>query len=329
MDHLRKIILDVDTGSDDAIAIMTAILSGRLDVLAVTTCFGNVPLPHTTDNTLHVIDHIGARVPVYAGCAHPLVRDLLPGRAVNAEEIPKETIVDGKVVAVHDKVLPLPDPVSRAQEENAVVWLLRTLKNTKEKITLIPVGPLTNIATVLRLDPSVKENIDEIILMGGGVNIHNRAYRSETNFFNDPEAAKIVLKSGVKTTLVTLDATHSVWFGYDDADKLESVGTKAAAFAAQMLRHRIYAANMTGARKEPYSALHDVLAVCAAIDPTVLTDVRHETCDVEISGGLADGMLLTSMRYRYSQPALPTYVAYQADKEKFFAMMCEALSHAH
>ena len=93
-----------------------------------------------------------------------------------------------------------------------------------------------------------------------------------------------------------------------------------------MLYHRIYAANLTGARKEPKSALHDVLAVCTAIDPTVLTDVRHETCDVDISGGIADGQLMTSMRYRYAVPEKPTYIAYQADGEKLFAMLCDRLA---
>lgn len=321
----RKIILDVDTGSDDAVAIMTAALAPELDLLGITTVHGNLPLEYTTDNTLRVVQLLGMDIPVYAGCPYPLVQDLLPGRRVNADEVPKETIIDGKVVAVHDKQLPLPEATIRPQKEHAVTWLLRTLLESEEKITLIPVGAMTNIATVLRLDPRVKDHIDEIILMGGGIHIHNRAYRSETNFYNDPEAAKIVLHSGVKVTLVTLDATHSAWFGYEEVDKLRALHTKAADFAAEMLYHRIYAANLTGARKEPKSALHDVLAVCAAIDPTILDDVRHETCDVDISGGVADGQLMTTMRYRYSVPEYPTYVAYHADGEKLFAMMSHYL----
>lgn len=322
----RKVILDVDTGSDDAVAIMTALLSEELDVVGITTVHGNLPLKYTTDNTLRVVELLGSHVPVYAGCPYPLVRDLLPGRRINAQELGEEHVIDGKVVAVHEKELPLPPATIQAQPEHAVSWLLRTLKETREKITLIPVGAMTNIASVLRMDPSVAENIEEIVCMGGGVNVHNRAFRTETNFFNDPEAAKIMLDSGVKVTIVTLDATHSSWFGYEEVDKLRALKTKAADLAAEMLYHRIYAANLTGARKEPKSALHDVLAVCAVIDPTILTDVRHETCDVDISGGIADGQLMTSMRYRYSQPKLPTYVAYRADREKLFAMMSSRLA---
>lgn len=324
----RKVILDVDTGSDDAVAIMTALLSEELDVIGITTVHGNLPLEYTTDNTLRVVELLGSHVPVYAGCPYPLVRDLLPGRRINAQELGGECVIDGKVVAVHEKELPLPAPSIKAQPEHAVSWMLRTLKESGEKITLIPVGAMTNIATVLRMDPSVADKIEEIVCMGGGVNIHNRAFRTETNFFNDPEAAKIMLDSGVKVTIVTLDATHSSWFGYEEVDKLRALHNKAADFAAEMLYHRIYAANLTGARKEPKSALHDVLAVCAVIDPTVLTDVRHETCDVDISGGIADGQLMTSMRYRYSQPKKPTYVAYRGDGEKLFDMMCSRLAKA-
>ena len=324
----RKVILDVDTGSDDAVAIMTALLSEELDVIGITTVHGNLPLPYTTDNTLRVVELLGSDVPVYAGCPYPLVQDLLPGRRVNARETDGDCVIDGKVVAVHDRELPLPKPTIRAQGEHAVSWMLRTLRETEEKITLIPVGAMTNIATVLRLDPSVAEHIEEIVCMGGGVNVHNRAFRSETNFYNDPEAAKIMLSSGVKVTIVTLDATHSSWFGYEEVEKLRGLGTAPADFAAEMLCHRIHAANLTGARKEPKSALHDVLAVCAVIDPTVLTEVRRESCDVDISGGIADGQLMTTMRYRYSESALPTYVAYRGDGEKLFDMMSSRLAKA-
>lgn len=324
----RKIILDVDTGSDDAVAIMTALLSDELDLLGITTVHGNLPVEYTTDNTLRVVELMKADVPVYRGCGFPLVQDLLPGRKINAGELGEKCIIDGKAIAVHEQELPLPKPTIQVQNEHAVSWLLRTLKETKEKITLIPVGAMTNIATVLRLDPTVAENIEEIVCMGGGVNIHNRAFRTETNFYNDPEAAKIMINSGIKVTIVTLDATHSAWFGYEEVDKLRALHNKAANLAADLLHNRIQSANLIGARKEPKSALHDVLAVCAVIDPTVLTDVRHETCDVDISGGIADGQLMTTMRYKYSNPKLPTYVAYKGDGEKLLNMLLNHLSKA-
>lgn len=322
----RKVILDVDTGSDDAVAIMTAILSDELEVLGITTVHGNLPVQYTTDNTLRVIDLLKSNIKVYPGCAFPISKDLLPGRAVNADEVKKETIIDGKIVAVHEKELPLPKPVSKPQSTPAVCWLIETLRNSTERITLIPVGAMTNIALALRIAPDIKENIDEIICMGGGVNIHNRAFRSETNFFNDPEAAKIMLESGIKVTIVTLDATHSAWFGYNEVEILKSIHTKPADFASEMLYHRIYAANLAGARKEPKSALHDVLAVCAAIRPEILTEVREETCDIDVSGGIADGQLMTTMRYKYENPKHPTFVAYKADGAMLLDMLCARLA---
>lgn len=321
----RKVILDVDTGSDDAVAIISAILCDELEVLGITAVHGNLPLQYTLNNTLRVVELLGSNVPVFGGCPFPLVKDLTPGRRINTDESGKQCVKDGKVIAVHEKELPLPAPTIRPQKEHACSWLLRTLKNSKEKITLIPVGAMTNIAAVLRMDPSVSENIDEIICMGGGVNVHNRAFRSETNFFNDPEAAKIMLDSGIRVVIVTLDATHSSWFGYKEVEKLRGIHNAAADFTAEMLYHRIYAANLAGVRKEQKSALHDVLAVCAAIDISVLTDLRHETCEVDIAGGISDGALMVSSRYKYSKPERPTWVAYHADGDKLFSMLCSHL----
>jgi inosine-uridine nucleoside N-ribohydrolase len=321
----RKVILDVDPGSDDAVAIMSALLCEELDVLGITTVHGNLPLQYTLENTLRVVEFLNSNVPVFSGCPYPLVQDLIPGRLHNTDEMKKECIIDGKVVAVHEKELPLPKATIKPQKEHACSWILRTLKESKEQITLIPVGAMTNIATVLRMDPSVSEHIDEIICMGGGVNVHNRSFRSETNFFNDPEAAKIMLDSGIKTVIVTLDATHSSWFGYEEVEKLREINNPAANFAADMLYHRIYAANLTGARKEPKSALHDVLAVCTAIDISILTDLRHEACDIDIAGGVSTGALMVSSRYKYSKPEKPTWVAYGTDGEMLFSMLCSHL----
>jgi len=321
----RKVILDVDTGSDDAVAIMSAILCDELDVLGITAVHGNLPLQYTLDNTLRVVELLGSDVPVFGGCPFPMVQDLVPGRRINTDELGTKHAAEGKVIAVHEKELPLPAPTIKPQEEHACSWLIRTLKESKEKITLIPVGAMTNIAAVLRMEPSVSEHIDEIICMGGGVNIHNRAFRSETNFFNDPEAAKIMLDSGIKVVIVTLDATHSSWFGYEEVNQLREINNPAADFAAEMLYHRIYAANMSGTRSEPKSALHDVLAVCAAIDISVLTDLRHETCDIDIAGGISNGAMLVSSRYKYSKPEKPTFVAYRGDGDKLFTMLCSHL----
>ncbi|HHW31725.1 MAG TPA: nucleoside hydrolase [Clostridiaceae bacterium] len=324
----KKVILDVDTGSDDAVAIMSAVLCEELEVLGIIATFGNQPLKYTLPNTLRVVEFLKCNVPVYRGFGVPIAKDLTPSRNknVNTDYTVLERVVNGKVLAIHEKELPLPGPTIAEQPEHAVTWLLRTLKETKEKITLIPVGPMTNVATVLRMDPSAAENIEEIVAMGGGVYVHNITPCAEINFYNDPEAAKIVLNSGVPVTLVTLDATHSSWFGYEEADQIAAVGTPAAEFAANLLRHRISSANRLGIRKEQKSALHDVLAVCSVIDKSILTDLRHEKCDVDIGGNYADGALIVDRR-PVARLDLPTYIAYKADKDKLLSMLCRHLSN--
>ncbi len=321
----QKVVLDVDTGSDDAVAIISAVLCEELDVVGIIASFGNQALEYTLPNTLRVVEMLGRDVPVYRGFGVPLAQDLLPGSRCNSHPRVMEKEVDGKMVSIHERRLPLPGPTIREQQEHAVPWLLRTLRDTKEKITLIPVGPMTNIAYAMRMDPSVKKNIKEIVLMGGGVHIHNITMASEINFYNDPEAAKIVLNSGVPVTVVGLDATHSSWFGYEEADRIRALGNPAADFAANMLKHRIDTALQVGVRKTPKSALHDVLAVCAAIDKSILTDLRHEKCDVDIGRSVADGALIVDTRETES-PSLPTYIAYKADGKKLLDMLCSHIA---
>ncbi|NLL91284.1 MAG: nucleoside hydrolase [Ruminococcaceae bacterium] len=324
----KKIILDVDTGSDDAVAIISAVLSGEFDVLGIVCSFGNQPLKYTVPNTLQVMELLNSDIPVFAGFGVPIAQDLTPGRRMNTLVKEAGGVVDGKEVEVHEKsfsYLP-PAKTKKAMEEHGVSWMLRTIKKSKEKVTVIPVGPLTNLATVLRMDPSVADNIEEIVCMGGGVYVHNITPLAEINFYNDPEAAKIVINSGVKVTIVTLDATHSSWFGYDDADKMEKIGNPAAVFAANMLRHRISSANKIGTRVVEKSALHDVLAVCAVIDPSVLTDVRHQKCDIDIGGNFADGALIVDNR-PFAVPENPTYIAYKGDGEKLLNMLCSHLEN--
>ena len=207
-----KVILDCDTGSDDAVAIMMAILSPKIDLLGVSTVAGNKEIGFTTDNTLRVVDMLRS-TPVYRGCATSMVAKLLPNRhgdytgmtGVKADKLDEK----GEVISYHHDCLPMPAPVSREQPEHGVWWLIDTLMQSEGDITLIPTGPLTNIGMALRLEPRIAEKIRQIIFMGGGFKVFNATAASEFNIWADPEAAQIVLTSGVKTiTMVPLDATH-------------------------------------------------------------------------------------------------------------------------
>ncbi len=273
-----KVILDVDTGSDDAIAIMMAVLHPDLDVLGITTVNGNKPLPNTTENTLRVIDLLGAgdKVPVYMGCADPMVAELTPDRHAESRQAPQKMEVGGEVVEYHSEYLDmLPPSTTKAQEKRAVPYLIDTLMASQGDITLIPVGPLTNIALAMRAEPRIKEKIKRIVIMGGGHNITNRTSAAEFNIWKDPEAAQIVLTSGCQVLLVPLDSTHAGDVTLAESRIIREMGTPVAVAVADLLDQRIKAYDMFQPQKIAGSTPpHDALVVASVIDPEVLRDVQ-------------------------------------------------------
>ena len=168
MAEKKKIILDVDTGTDDAIAIMTAYLDPELDLLAVCSVAGNKALSYTTENTLRVRDVLKADFPVYKGCATPMVCTLLPNR--HGDYTGQRTQVEGmdKPIEIHTDYLELPPSTRTVEKEHAVWFYIDTLMHSEGDITLVPVGPLTNIAMAMRIEPEICKKIKEIVLMGGG-----------------------------------------------------------------------------------------------------------------------------------------------------------------
>ena len=193
MAEKKKIILDVDTGTDDAIAIMTAYLDPGLDLLAVCTVAGNKPLPYTTENTLRVRDVLQADFPVYKGCATPMVSTLLPNR--HGGYSGQRTMVAGmdEPIEIHTDYLELPPSTRTVEKEHAVWFYIDTLMHSAGDITLVPVGPLTNIAMAMRLEPEICKKIHEIVLMGGGYQRTNTTAAAEFNIWADPEDRKSVV----------------------------------------------------------------------------------------------------------------------------------------
>lgn len=320
----KSMILDVDTGSDDAIAMMYAMLSGEFDVKGIMVSFGNQPLPYTLKNTLKVRKLLRRNVKIYKGAAEPLMANMVQGFRNNTEIIPLEREEGGKSIAIHEKEFPLPEPEDAEEDERAVFWLIKALMQSDEKVTIVPLGPLTNLALALMAEPRIADKIEEIVCMGGGVQVTNITPCAEINFFNDPEAAKYVLNSGLPIRLITLDATHNSWFGYEEVERLKEIGNPAGDFAAYLLKNRIDAANMLGVRKVKKSAIHDVLAVAAVSHPEVITDIRRQKCDVDIGGSWARGGLFVDKRPS-AVAEKPVYIAYRANKELLCDLLVEAL----
>ena len=275
-----KLILDVDTGTDDAVALMFAALHPDLQLVAATTVNGNVPVELCTENTLRVLDVIGASIPVYEGARRPMLRPDFP--------VPREaTMVNG----IHGEYLDLPPARSEKQRKRAVDFLVDTYMSSEgTEIVLVPVGPLTNIAMAMTLEPRIVERIPRMIVMGGGHEIGNVTPAAEFNIWADPEAAKVVLNSGVRNlSLVPLDATHKALITLDDCRRLRGLGTPAGDAAAAVVERRIAGYSASQPMALPDAApVHDALCVAAIVDPSIITTHPFHA-DVETTGELTVG----------------------------------------
>lgn len=199
------VYLDVDTGVDDALALLLAVRHPALDVRGVTTVVGNVDLAQVTRNTLQVLEVAGvAEIPVVSGASRPLVAPPRSAAAVHAE--------DGLGGAN------LPPPRCTPAGNDAVAYLRRELLAAPEPVTIIALAPLTNIALLLQTAPEVKAKIRELAIMGGAVEVGNATPVAEFNIYHDPEAADVVFRSGVPILMYVLDVFRRVSFSVDEVD---------------------------------------------------------------------------------------------------------------
>lgn len=323
-DKKRRILLDVDTGTDDAMAILLAERIDAIDLMALTVSHGNQPLACTLENTLRVAELLGRDIPVYAGCAQPMVQTMAPGRRMNQVLQTVVKVVDGEEVHLHDPYLPLPPATGKPQQAHAVSFLVDTLRNTPEKLTLVSVAPPTNIGMALRMDPDIAHNIDEIVVMGGGVDMGNRTSAAEMNFYMDPEAAQLLIKADTKITVFPLNATMSALFTREEGARIAALGNPVAKFFGELIvafndRCGILGISPGGV------AIHDALCILYLLDPAIVTDLRRESCDVDFGGGVSDGALIVDHRtYMPSQQDLS--IAYGIDKQRVLQLLLEILA---
>ena len=314
----RKLILDVDTGTDDAVAIMLAALHPELELLAVTTVSGNVEVEHCTDNSLRTLDWIGrSDIPVYEGLARPLVRDDFP--------VPRRL---RKESGVHFVELPIPAPKSKKQDKSAVEFLIETYRAATEEIALVPTGPLSNIAAAVALDPGFVERVPEVVIMGGGHYTGNVTPMAEFNIWGDPEAAASVFKAGFRrVVLVPLDATHQALVSGANCEQFRALGTAAGEGAARFIEKRIsgYDANQPMAERGA-APVHDAVCVAYLVKPDIIT-TRHLHVDVETMGPLTVGRTVIDTHFR-GDGAPNCHVAFGADRQAFVDLLLDIFSRA-
>ena len=320
----RKLILDHDTGTDDAIAIITAFLSKKFDILGICTS-PLLPIDKVTENTLGVLELIGADCEVYQGVSTPLVKLLSPIRK-SRMIFNKPMIVGGKKVMMH-RPFDLPLGNRKKNDLDAASFYIQTLKNTKEKITIVITGLCSNLALALTMDDSIKEYIDEIIIMGGGYLVSNITKAAESNFFRDPEAAQMLLNSGCKITLMPLDATHQASFSLKDTERLRNINSSISEFVCSVIdeRYLVYKTTQPIESEDGYLVpLHDVLCIAYLVEPSIIKQFRNCHCDVECSDGICDGKMNVDNRAFCDNPNVN--LALKVNREQFVQFIYDAVN---
>jgi inosine-uridine nucleoside N-ribohydrolase len=304
----RKIILDCDPGHDDAIAILLAAGNPTIELVGITTVAGNAEVEKTTNNALKVCEIAGIYdIPVLKGSGQPLVR-----KRETAPDIHGDSGMDGPV---------LPEPTRTVEEEHAVDFIIRKLMESDGDITLVPTGPLTNIAMAMRREPAILSKIQEIVIMGGGT-FGNWTPAAEFNIYIDAEAAKVVYESGVPITMMGLDLTHQALATEEVTERIAAIENPAAKFVSDLLVFfRKTYLEVFGFEHPP---VHDVCCVAYCIDPSVV-EAKKLRVDVETKGELTYGMTLVDV-HGVTGLEPNVNVAMKLDHAKFWDMVIEALN---
>ena len=293
---MTDIILDCDPGHDDAIALLLALASPEVRLLGVTTVSGNQTLEKTTANAIRVLDHVGrSEIPVAAGASRPLLRE----RHV-AAEVHGETGLDGP---------DLPPPSRQPGRAHAIDWIAATLDSSPHPITLVPTGPLTNIALFLARYPDLTSKIERIVLMGGAFGEGNTTPAAEFNIWADPEAAHRVFSSGLDVTMVGLDVTHKALITPAHVERLQGSGRAGKLVADLYGFYSQFHASSYGWNGAP---VHDAVALAHVVDGALLT-TQH--CGVVVDTGpeLSRGRTHVDLRGAHWAPNCHVAVAIDAD----------------
>lgn len=298
------IIIDCDPGVDDVLAIMLAHTKEELEIKAITTVSGNVTLNYTTHNARLAAGLIGLQVPIAAGADQPIVKKRVTASKVHGED------GFGGYASLFPQEQLAPLSTLSARE-----LLYKTLMESEEPITIVAIGPLTNIAILLLAHPEVKEKIAHICFMGGGMTVGNVTPTAEFNFYVDPEAAQIVFNSGIKLTMIGLDVTTQADIRKEDILRFEKIEGEIAQIGTKILDS--YAS--------VDAALHDPVAILALTNPELL---QGEDLFVQVETNEGSTRALTYADRRHGRhPQENCHVIWKIDRAKFLDEMEQALRY--
>ena len=313
-----RVILDCDTGHDDAAAITLCLASEDIELLGVTTVMGNLPLDQTYRNTRDLIAHYKVDVPVLRGSSDPLIRS----RWVGSEEdrgrfFPNETLI------YQDEI-----------DLDAVEWMKEQLENSESKITLVPLAPMTNIAKLMTFYPDlVEEKVDRIVCMGGGYKFGNSTGAAELNIYADPEAAQAVFSFGIPIVMCGLDVCHNAFITKEDYyNVLKSDKNMASAFISQIceasfaFEERDDIDERFKLWKRPGAIVYDTVPIIYLLHPE-LFNTLPASISVECESEFCDGMTVCNVSPRSEEPKIHTLVL-DVDREGYINAMKSILDNS-
>lgn len=294
---MKKVIIDVDTGIDDALALILAFKSNRLDILGVTTVAGNIPVEYSTRNTLKVLKLLEREdVEVYQGCSKPIEREITFRNFIHGS--------DGIAGQLSNMKTKSENPM------HASDYMINEVNGNPGDITIIMLGPVTNLVTAIKKEPSIVDKIKEVYIMGGAVRVPgNITPVAEFNFYVDPESAADIMKHGLDIKLISLDVTREARLTEDDLKYIN----KKSEYGKFIYNISKYYMDKSSITADKSCLLHDPLVVAAVIDDDIL---EYETChlDAEYSSRLCDGKSLGYFNRGYEDNVS---LAVLIDKERF------------
>ena len=305
----RKILLDCDPGHNDAVAMMLAWGNPSIELLGVTTVGGNQTLDKVTRNALSVATVVGMHdVPIAAGCRLPLVRPV-----EIAPDVHGDSGLDG---------VELPEPAVELDPRHGVDLIIETImSNEPGTVTLVPTGPLTNIAMAARKEPRIVERVQEVVLMGGGYHVGNWSPVAEFNIKVDPEAAHIVFNEKWPIVMVGLDLTHQALATDEVAERIAAVPGSVSQFTLGLFT--FFRKAYQDAQGFEFPPVHDPCTLAYLIDPTIVETVKVPV-DVELNGSLTTGMTVADFRAPAPEDC-HTKVATRLDAPRFWGLVVDAI----
>ncbi|MBP1924476.1 inosine-uridine nucleoside N-ribohydrolase [Sedimentibacter acidaminivorans] len=304
----RNIIIDCDPGIDDIIALSFAIANeDKLNILGITTVAGNQSIEKVTSNTLKLISFFNKDIKIAKGQKGPLLREKCVVSKVHGEN------------GMGD--YELPEPKIQLSSDNAITFLRDTILNCEDMVTLVPIGPLTNIALLIKTFPEVVEKIELLSIMGGSTDVGNYTPSAEFNVWADPEAANIVFKSGIPIVMSGLNVTHTTGLYREDVDSLLKSNGKVTHMCGKILDFYFKGDHVNNGKFTP---IHDACSIMYLLYPEIYK-YRHMKVEVDCSEGLNRGNTVADVRDWVNYDETYPKVLLEVDSDKFTEILLSEL----